>query len=125
MRIEKILKIIIVLGVIFSLYEHSNAQQKSMGPINRYEKKEGGGLTNDFIVEFLIPKSNSWRVEASGDKEKKVLGGSSSTRKIEGNKIRITITTGQRARKSHNYWGNIHAWANALTIYYVPTPSRP
>ncbi len=125
MKFKSILIFSTIFCFLFFLQQKSFAQEKSGGPINRYVKKETLGLANDYIVEFLIPASNSWRIEASGDKEKRVLGRSTSVKRTEGNKIRIIITTGQKARKFANYWGSIDEWANALTIYYTPTPRRP
>lgn len=92
------------------------AQDKVLYPINRYVRNEGA--FDDFIVEFLIPCNTNYRIEASGNKEKKVFGRSSISVSTEGSRKRVTVTTGFRARKWANYHGNIDQWANALNLYY-------
>jgi len=70
------------------------------------------------VVEFLIAKDGSWRIEASGDKEKKVLSRSTVTNRVEGNYRRIVVTAGGRARYLASYFGTIDMWANSLNVYY-------
>src|SRR5215216_559635 len=92
------------------------AQEKTAYPINRYVRDERG--PNDYVVEFLIAKDGSWRIEASGDKEKKVLSRSTVTNRVEGNYRRIVVTAGGRARYLASYFGTIDMWANSLNVYY-------
>ncbi len=99
------------------------AQEKAAGPINRYVRDERG--PNDWVVEFLIPSNASWRLEASGAQERRVLGRSTVTNSVEGNRRRIVVTAGGRARIFAGYTGRtIDMWANALTVYYRPFEPR-
>lgn len=101
----------------------ARAQEKATGPINRYVRDERG--PNDWVVEFLIPSNANWRIEASGEQERKVLRRSSINDRVEGNRRRIVVTTGGRARALAGYTGrSIDTWANALTVYYQPFEPR-
>lgn len=111
------------LGVLTALLflswtqSSAQAQEKATGPINRYVRDERG--PNDWVVEFLIPSNASWRIEASGEQESNVLRRSTVTDSVDGNRRRIIVTTGGRARAFSGYTGRtIDMWANALTVYY-------
>ena len=124
MKVVRVSVGVLVTVLLLSWTQPSvQAQERAAGPINRYVKDERG--PNDWVVEFLIPASASWRIEASGEQEKRVLGRSSITNSVEGNRRRIVVTTGGRARVYAGYTGRtIDMWANALTVYYRPFEPR-
>lgn len=111
------LGMLVVLFIFSCMQTPALAQEKGVGPIRRYVRDERG--PNDWVVEFLIPANANWRIEASGEQEKKVLRRSSITDNVENNRRRIVVTTGGRARAAAGYIGRtIDMWANALTVYY-------
>lgn len=120
MKVKVGLLISIALMLLSLTQASVQAQEKAVGPINRYVKDERG--PNDWIVEFLIPSNaTNWRVEASGGQEKRVLSRSTITDNLEGRHRRIRVTTGGHARAFAGYVGvgrTIDTWANALTLYY-------
>lgn len=124
MKIVRVSVGVLAAALLLSWTQSSvQAQERAAGPINRYVKDERG--PNDWVVEFLIPANASWRVVASGDQEKKVLNRSTIRDNVEGNRRRIVVTTGGRARASAGYIGRtIDMWANALTVYYRPFEPR-
>lgn len=69
MKLSIAVFIVTVAGIFSLSTSEVCAQEKSARPIKRWVRVEGGGLTNDYIVEFLIPEPTSWRVEAHGNKE--------------------------------------------------------
>lgn len=111
------LGLLTVLLLLSWTQSSGQAQERAVGPINRYVKDERG--PNDWVVEFLIPSNASWRIEASGGQERNVLRRSTVTDRVEGNRRRIVVVTGGRARLYAGYTGRtIDMWANALTVYY-------
>ncbi len=113
----------VCLGVFGLLSVESHAQERCSGPAQRWVAVETGGLANDYMVEFVIPKPRNWRVEARGNKEKKALSASEIKRPItEGqnrDRIRVIVVTGKRARLRSGLNISIDEWANALSICYT------
>src|SRR5688500_16326761 len=107
MKHKSILILLTIFCFLFLFQQKGVAQEKSGGPAERYVVKENGGLANDFVVVLRITLSNSWRVVARTEQERRVLARSSCKAESNGRIMTITCTTGFRARKFAAYGGSI------------------
>lgn len=86
----------------------------------------------DYVVQFFIPSNATWRIEATGTREKKLLDKIRSKiddRQVNGRVRTIKVVAGVQDRISVGYFeglGSIEKFAKSLTVYYKETqPIQP
>lgn len=116
-----------------SAWTAAQVQETAVRASRHYEVRSGW---NDFFfpdwkVEFVIPTDTSFRIEASGEKEKALLNYIKGQKdwfviapSPERGKRIIIVTAGYRARRDTEYRRSRSQWASSLTVYHWPGGPR-